>query len=175
MRNIALALAVLALPLGPGPLAAQGDRSTIPSGTALGVTVDRFGVASEFSLVAATFHVSALNPGTLSPEFAISLFPQALPAAVFTNIDVGAALNISLPHAVLLIRGGATGIFAFGSYGAAALPGAHYGASLLIRFAEKSGFRFDVIRHVYFDLYDYAASAPVLTIGIGITSLPVRR
>jgi hypothetical protein len=172
MRNIALALAVLAMPLGTESLNAQGDPSTIPRGRALGITVDRFGVDADFNLMAATFHVSALHPGTLSPEFAISIFPQALPAAVVSNVDLGGAINISLPHAVLLIRGGATGIFAFGSSGGAALPGAHYGVSLLIRFAEKSGFRFDVIRHVYFDLYEYGSTAPVLTVGIGITSLP---
>ena len=172
MRNIVLALAALALPFGSEALSAQGDPSTIPRGRALGITVDRFGVGDDFTLMAATLHVSALQPGNLSPEFAISLFPQTLPVAVVSNIDLGGAINIPLPHAVLLIRGGATGIFAFGSSGGAALPGAHYGASLLIRFAEKSGFRFDLIRHVYFDLYEYGSTAPVLTIGFGITSLP---
>ena len=171
MRNIAMGLAVLGLALRSGVLTAQGDPSAIPRGRALGVTVDRFGVESETKVGAATFHVSALNPGNLSTEFAISLFPQALAAAVVaTNIDLGAAINIPLPHAVLLLRGGATGILLFGA-GAAALPGAHYGASLLVKFAERSGFRFDVIRHVYFDLYQ-RTSAPVLTIGVGITSLP---
>ena len=106
MRNVVLALAALALPLGSESLSAQGDPSTIPRGRALGVTVDRFGVGSDFTLMAATLHVSALHPENLSPEFAISLFPQALPAAVVSNIDLGGALNIPLPYAMLLIRAG---------------------------------------------------------------------
>jgi hypothetical protein len=128
-------------------------------------------LGSDYHYGAATFHISALRPNNLTPEFAVSIFPRTLAAGVLiTNLDVGGAINIPLPHATLLLRGGATGIFAFGRGGAMALPGVHYGASLLVRFAEKSGFRFDVLRRVYYLPYEY--SSPTLTIGVGITSLP---
>lgn len=169
--RIAAGLAGLLLVGGPESLHAQGGHTSIPPGTAFGVTIDRFGVGSDDHLGAATFHISALRPNNLTSEFAVSIFPRTLGAGVLiTNLDVGAAINISLPHAMLLLRGGATGLFAFGSGGAMALPGAHYGASLLIQFAEKSGFRLDVLRRIYYMPYEY--SNPTLTLGVGITSLP---
>jgi len=170
MKADAATVALLMLTFAP-LLHGQRSEASIQPGTAVGITVDRFGFGSEYSMGAATLHVSSLGPYSLSPEFAVSLFPRALAAqVVLTNLDVGAAMNIPLPHGMLLLRGGASGFVALGRGGAMAILGAHYGASLIIRFAEKSGFRFEVLRHVNFPPDESAI--PTLTLGIGITALP---
>lgn len=170
MRTAMLYHVLLAVTL-PAALPAQGDPARIPPGTALGITVDRFAI-DDVHLLAGTFHVSSLRPGSLTPEFGIGLFPQALSAMVLvTNLDVGGAFNIPLPHATLLLRGGVSGLFAFGSGGAGALPGVHYGASLLVRIAGRNGIRFDAIaRRAVF--LPYGVSPPFFSLGVGITSLP---
>jgi hypothetical protein len=168
--RVALVGAGLLLGLASGPLAAQGNPAWIPEGTALGITVDRFAFGSENHVHAATFHVSTLRSNRLTPEFDASLFPSSLRAGVVvTNLDLGGAINLSLPHVTLLLRGGASGLFAFGT-ATGALPGAHYGASLLVRIEERSGFRIDVLRRVYF--LPYELTPPMFSIGVGITSLP---
>jgi hypothetical protein len=89
-----------------GAIQAQGGTARLPAGNAIGVTVDRFQV-EDFHLMAATFHLSSLQPNAFTPEFAISVFPQAFAAGILaTNIDVGGAINLSLPRASLLLRGG---------------------------------------------------------------------
>jgi hypothetical protein len=171
MRALALFGSLLLLPGGAGPLAAQGSTTWLPPGTAFGVTVDRF-VIDDFGLLAATFHVSTLKPNHLTPEFGVAIFPQALAAmVVVTAIDVGGAINIPLPDATLLLRGGLSGLLAFGSGGAGAVPGFHYGASLLVKLQGKSGLRFDVIARRT-ALPPYEVSPAFLSFGIGITSLP---
>jgi hypothetical protein len=164
-RSLALLVA------GAGPVAAQGSTTWLPAGTAIGVTVDRFAI-EDFGLLAGTFHVSSLKPNNLTPEFAISIFPQAFASMVVaTNIDVGGAINLPLPHATLLLRGGVSGLFVFGNEGAGALPGVHYGASLLVKIAGKDGLRFDVVaRRAVF--LPYGFSPALLSFGIGFTALP---
>jgi hypothetical protein len=155
-----------------GAIQAQGGTARLPAGNAIGVTVDRFQV-EDFHLMAATFHLSSLQPNAFTPEFAISVFPQAFAAGILaTNIDVGGAINLSLPRASLLLRGGLSGLFAMGSGGAAALPGIHYGASLLVKIAGGSGIRFDAIARRAV-LPPYGVSPAYLSLGVGITSLPV--
>ena len=170
MRTAVVYYALLAVTI-PAALPAQAAPARIPPGTALGVTVDRFEI-DDVRLLAGTFHLSSLKPGNLTPEFAIGVFPQAISAMVLvTNLDVGAAFNVPLPHATLLLRGGASGLFAFGSGGAGALPGIHYGASLLVRIAGRNGIRFDAIaRRAVF--LPYGVSSPFISLGVGITSLP---
>jgi hypothetical protein len=154
-----------------GPILAQGSSAWLPAGTAIGVTVDRFEV-EDFSLLAGTFHLSSLKPNNLTPEFAISVFPQAFAAMVLvTNVDVGGAINLPLPSATLLLRGGLSGLFAFGSGGAGALPGVHYGASLLVKIAGKNGVRLDVLARRAV-LPPYGVPPAYVSIGVGITALP---
>jgi hypothetical protein len=101
---------------------------------------------------------------------AFSIFPRFLLARqLVTNLDMGGALNLTFPRATLLLRGGASGVFALGG-GALARPGLHYGASLLIKVDDRSAFRFDLIRRIFY-LSDRTAT-PSLTIGAGITVLP---
>jgi hypothetical protein len=170
MRPAVLWGSLLSLLL-PGHLAAQGNPAWIPEGTALGVTIDRFAI-EDVALVAGTFHVTLLKPNHLTPEFGVSIFPQAFASRVLaTNIDVGGALNLPLPYATLLIRGGASGIFAFGSGGAGAIPGLHYGASLLVKFGSREAIRVDVLarRAVWLP---GEVSSPVVSLGFGISALP---
>ena len=157
--------------IGTGhPAMAQDSGASIPAGTAVGFTVDRFDVEREYGYTAVTLHVSGLKPKNLSSEFAFSLFPRFLLARqLVTNLDVGGALNLSFPRATLLLRGGASGLFALGG-GSAALPGLHYGASLLIKVDDKSAFRFDLVRRVFYS--SDRTATPSLTIGAGITVLP---
>ena len=171
MRTMVVCGSLALLLAEPGALAAQGNTAWLPAGKAIGVTVDRFQV-EEIGILAGTFHLSSLKPNHLTPEFAISVFPQAFSARiVVTNLDVGGAINIPLPQATLLLRGGLSGLFAFGAGGAGALPGVHYGASLLVKIGGKNGIRFDVVarRAVY---PPYGVSPAFLSFGVGITSLP---
>lgn len=157
-----------------GQIRAQGNTTWLPAGTAIGVTVDRFEV-EDFSLLAGTFHMTTLKPNNLTPEFAISVFPQAFAARVLvTNVDIGGAINLPLPRATLLLRGGVSGLFALGNGGGGALPGVHYGASLLVKIAGRDGVRFDVIARRAV-IPSYGISPAYLSFGIGITSLPVLR
>ena len=169
MRTIAFMAAVLALHPVVSSLHAQGSDARLPSGTALGVTADRFSIQSEYGVTALTFHVSSLHPNKLNPEFAVSLFPVTLgEGSMMGNVDLGGALNVPLPNATLLVRGGASGVFAFGR-ATGALPGVHYGVSLLVKVSPSSAIRFDVIRRIY-GLPGFTSSS--LTLGFGISSLP---
>jgi hypothetical protein len=176
MRIVTLGMALLPWVIGAAPLHAQGDCAAIPRGTALGFSVDRFYFDSEYHTHAVTFHLSLLDPAKLTPEFAVSLFPQGLAAGlIVTNLDVGGAVNLPFPYGTLLLRGGASGFVTLGvgvgsGVGAAAMPGAHYGASLLIKLDEKSAVRLDVLRRIYFLPHEFDPAT--LTIGLGITALP---
>jgi hypothetical protein len=170
MRALMLCGSLALIIAGAPPVAAQGSSAWLPAGTAFGVTVDRFGV-DETGLMAATFHLSTLKPNDLTPEFSISVFPQAFAAMVLvTAVDVGGAINLPLPRATLLLRGGLSGLFLLGGGGGGAVPGFHYGASLLVKIQGKNGIRFDVVaRRVVLPPY---LSPAILSFGIGITSLP---
>jgi len=161
--------------IASGRSAAAQDRSDwIPPGSALGVTVDRFEFDDDFGLTAATVHVSSLKPNTLTPEFAASLFPRAIASRIlFTNLDVGGAWNVPAPHATLLLRGGASGLFVLGGEGGSAIGGVHFGASILLKLEGRSGLRFDLTYRLYFTPYEEGTGA--VTLGLGITSLPAIR
>lgn len=173
MRKLLPMFAALGFCVPVTTLQAQGSDAHLPSGTALGITVDRFIIASEYSYTSATLHVSWLRPNKLTPEFGLSVFPGVLAEGfLITGVDVGAAFNVALPDATLLLRGGASGLFALGQGGAGALPAVHYGASLLFRIAERGAIRFDVLRRVY--LVPIEGSEPTLSLGIGFSTLPRR-
>lgn len=170
MKGLRLA-GILLLVTAPSSLHAQDRNDWIPPGTALGVTLDRFVSVEGTSLVAGTFHVSTIKPNNLAPEFAVSIFPRAIASRVLlTNIDLGGALNVAMPSATLLLRGGVSGLFLLGGGGAGALGGAHYGVSLLLRFRDKNGIRLDLLHRLYFLPYDLGVGA--VTLGVGITALP---
>ena len=173
MKYVASLGAMLALMGGPPALAQESGGPRLPAGPAFGVTMDRFDVGRESGHIAATVHVSGLKPNQLSSEFAVSVFPRFLLARVLvTNLDVGANFNLSFPRATLLIRGGASGLFALGG-GAVALPGLHLGASLLIKADERGAFRLDLIHRTFYR--QDGVAVPSLTIGAGFTLLPAIR
>ena len=173
MRSL-VSVGILLLAVALRPVRAQDRASWLPPGPALGITVDRFEFGDDFRQTAATIHVSSLKPNTLTPEFAASIFPRAIASRIlFTNLDVGAALNVPMPGATLLARGGASGLFILSGSGANALGGVHFGASVLIKLEGRSGIRLDLVYRLYFTPYDQATGA--VTLGLGITSLPAIR
>jgi hypothetical protein len=170
MRTAGGWLTMMWLSLLSSSLSAQRDDSLIPAGAAVGITLDRFLAGEEFRDHSATFHVSDLDPNSLTPEFGASVFARSLAAqSVIVNLDVGGAFNIAFPQLVLLIRGGASGMFAFGRE-QGGLPGVHYGISLLAKLRGRNGIRIDIIRRIY--LLPSETLPATLTLGIGITSLP---
>ena len=173
MKHLALP-GILLLTLGLGPVQAQDQADWLPPGSALGVTIDRFELDDDFHLTAATFHVSSLKPNTLTPEFAVSIFPQGIASGIlFTNLDVGAARNIPMPHATLLLRGGASGLFLLGGEGGNGVGGVHLGASMLVKLEGRSGLRLDLTYRLY--VIPHGKGTVGVTLGLGITSLPAIR
>jgi hypothetical protein len=168
-------ISALAFGLMTEPLPAQDSTRALPSGTALGLTVDRFSFNAdgEGSYTSATLHVSALKPNSFAPELSLSFFPGFLSddfgASLVTGVDVGGAYNVPFPDGVLLFRAGASGLFSLGRDNTA-LPGAHAGASVLIKALGNTAIRLDVVSRWY--LVPFALGVPTLTIGVGISSLP---
>ncbi|MGE0353536.1 MAG: hypothetical protein AB7I33_00505 [Gemmatimonadales bacterium] len=168
MRVLTCTLALLLLPALP--VVAQDTTRLIPNGFALGATVDRLTIGdSDGPLVSTTLHISSLRRRRLTPEFAVAVFPRYLAEGAAVLIpDVGAAYNLSLPGATVLLRAGASGVFVFGDGFGGALPGVHYGASLLVPLLRGFGLRVDAVGRT-FALYE---STRGMSLGIGITSLP---
>jgi hypothetical protein len=155
----------------PNTAAAQ---SRIPDGKALGITVDRFRVlAEEERYTTVTFHVTSLNAGGLSSDFAVGIFPTVLRAfALASTLDAGIGYNISLPRVTILPHIGASSLFEFGFGGALGLVGYHAGVSVLLNFSTTSAIRLDITRREYFPQNDLPTSS--LSIGVGISSVQPR-
>ena len=168
MRAAILTLAALSL---TAPLAAQTLRPTLPEGWAFGASVGRFSLEGEHYLET-TLHITRLQPGRFTPEFDVGFYPQFLKSGLLLTPDLGLAYNLALPGATLLLKGGASGIFAFGD-GAAALPGFHGGAALLIPVVPGFGLR---LEGLYRGFFAPSGEGPfnTLALSIGITSLPKR-
>ena len=159
-------LAVLA---GP-PLAAQFAKKHLAGGTAVGVTVDRFSFDGG-DLTMATLHVSSLKQNAFTPEFAVGVFPAALGTGLMvTAVDVGGARNLSHLGGTLLLRAGASGVFAFGGGGGMALPALHAGAGVLLAVAPQTAIRLDFIHRSF--LIPFAGLLPTFSVGVGISGLP---
>lgn len=167
---IVSAVLVAGVLLSWGRPATAQESQPIPAGVALGLTVDRFR-GEEESYATITLHVSSIKPRGVTPEFALSFFPTELAeGAVIGNIDLGAAWNLSFPGGTLLLRAGGSVLAAVGGNNALALPGFHYGASLLLRATENFGLRFDVIER----RYQLFLGASTFTVGVGFSLFPHR-
>jgi hypothetical protein len=170
MNKIALGIVVVLSVIGTMPGTAQVRPRSVQGGAAVGVSIDRFSVGSDDHYPTATLHVSSLHPNKFTPEFSWSVFAESLgEESLISNLDVGGAVNIPMPGGMLLLRGGATGLFVLGR-DKGALPGAHYGVSFLLKAVGNTALRIDVLRRVY--LIPFELGQPTLSIGIGLSSFP---
>jgi hypothetical protein len=146
---------------------AQTSTGSRLQGISVGASLDRF-LYEGTGVTAFTYRRSDLRPGSLSSEFSVSFFPQALVAtALLFAPDFGAAYHVSLPQSTLLIKAGGsalTGVAADVVF----VPGAHLGAGLIVRLDRQTGIRVDATRHFYMDAGETEA---IWGIGIGFASL----
>jgi uncharacterized membrane protein YdjX (TVP38/TMEM64 family) len=164
-----LLLAVgLAAPAATSSLQAQETRR-LPDGFAMGGSMDRF-IENGFGTTTLSFRLSQLRQSSVGTEIGVSLFPEALVAAgLIIAPDLGAAYNVSLPNATVLLKAGGSGIIGLGQGLAVAIPGLHLGAGLNVRAGPRAGVRFDVIRHFY--QYD-RRTLGMWSLSFGLTLLP---
>ena len=169
MRTIVLLLVALALPAVSWPAQAQVGPY-LPNGKALGVSATRYTqtLSLDESVTALTFRRSDLRQYAVGLNLDAGIFPQALPSALVATLDVGPGYNLSLPGATVVLRGGVSGIFGIGG-GALLIPGAHLGASALVRVDSRAAVRLDLLRHLYLsdgEVY------PLWSLGFGFAVLP---
>ena len=162
---------VLLVALARAHLAAQVPAKPIPDGPAIGVTADRYSF-DRTSLTMVTLHLSALKHNSFSSEFALGVFPTALASGVVvTSVDVGGARNFSYSGATVLLRLGASGLFALSpSGGGGAFPAVHAGASALFAVGPQTAIRFDFTHRSF--LIPYEGLMPTFSVGVGISGLP---
>jgi hypothetical protein len=102
----------------------------------------------------------------------VSVFPQLLAAqALIFAPDFGAAYNVSIPHATLLIKAGGSALTGLAA-DVVFVPGAHVGAGLLVRIDNRTGFRIDAARHFYMNTGETEA---IRSVGFGFAALPPAR
>jgi hypothetical protein len=151
-------------------LHAQTD-STLPNGTALGATVDRF-IHEGQGITAVSFRFSGLRSRTVGSEIGISLFPDALQAgALYLASDLGPAFNVSGPGVTVLLKAGVSTLTGFGG-GFVFTPGYHLGSGLIVQTGARWGVRVDLARHVY--VSGVESTEPIWSVGVGFTGLARR-
>jgi hypothetical protein len=162
----------LVLVFGAGtvqPVEAQMRADARLTGVSVGAGLDRF-IYDGTATTAFTYRRSDLRPGMLGPELSVSLFPEALVArALLFAPDLGAAYNISMPRATLLIKAGASALMGLNT-DIIFVPGAHLGAGIVLRIDERTGIRIDATRHYYFDTGQVEA---IWSVGFALASLPL--
>jgi hypothetical protein len=136
-------------------------------GISKGAGMDRF-IYDGIGITAFTFRQSDLRPGQLTPEFGISFFPEAVAALTLLFApDFGAAYNVAIPHATLLLKAGGSAITGVAT-DVVFVPGAHLGAGLVLRIDDRTGIRIDAARHFYWGTGETDA---IWSIGLAFTSL----
>ena len=158
------------LGVSPHRLGAQEQASPRLQGISKGVSVDRF-LYEGTGVTAFTYRSSRLRPGRLGPELSVSAFPTLIAAqALLVAPDFGAAYNVSIPHATLLIKAGGSAITGLAA-DVVFIPGAHLGAGIVVRIDDRSGIRIDAVRHFYMDTGETEA---IWSVGVGFAALPRR-
>jgi uncharacterized membrane protein YdjX (TVP38/TMEM64 family) len=164
-------LACLAFSLvgaSPQRMASQQRSSSRLEGISKGATIDRF-IYDGTGETAFSFRLSGLRPSRLGPELGVSFFPKALVAqALLFAPDLGAAYSVSMPHATLLIKAGASVLTGLAT-DVVFIAGAHVGAGFIVRIDDRTGIRMDVIRHIYFE---DGEAEPIWSVGLGFCALP---
>ena len=152
-------------------LATQGPSGSRLEGISQGASLDRF-IYEGTGATAFSFRFSGLSPGGFGPELSVSFFPKALVArALLFAPDFGAAYNVSIPHATLLLKAGGSALTGLAT-DVLFVPGAHVGAGIVVRIDGRTGIRIDAARHFYFDTGETEA---IWSIGLGFTGLRPRR
>ena len=167
MKTALLACFGFSLASSPEPLAAQEPAGSRLDGISRGVSLDRF-IYEGTGETAFSFRLSDLRPGRLGNELSVSVFPRALAAqALIFAPDFGAAYNVSIPHATLLIKAGGSVLTGFAA-DVVFVPGAHVGAGLVVRIDDRTGIRIDAARHFYMNTGETEA---IWSIGVGFAAL----
>jgi hypothetical protein len=155
----------------PQRLAAQEPSISRLEGVSKGASLDRF-IYEGTGATAFSFRLSDLRPDRLGPELSVSFFPNALIArALLFAPDFGAAYNVSLPGATLLIKAGGSALTGLAT-DVVFVPGAHVGAGVVLRIGERTGIRIDATRHYYIDTGE---TEGIWSVGFGLTALRPRR
>lgn len=168
LHGLLMALGLMS-PTGLGGcVAAQEMPKTGLVGTSKGASLDRF-LYDGTGETAFSFRLTELRPGTLGPDFSVSMFPQALAAsALVWSTDFGGAYNISRSTMTFLLKGGASALTGIARE-VLFVPGVHVGAGLIIRLDKHTGMRLDGVRHFYFQ---DGETEPIWSIGLGFCTLP---
>jgi hypothetical protein len=149
MRMAPHVLLALSLLLTAQPATSQNRIARLPDGPAKGISVERLHYEDEGSITSVGFHLSRLKHNGAGMELGLALFPQYLQVhALVIAPDAGVGVNISLPAATLLLRGGVGAITGLGQ-GVDFLPGALLGAGVLIQVDHRLALRADLLRRWY--------------------------
>jgi hypothetical protein len=149
MRLAPQVLLQLSLALAAQQASSQSRLARLPDGPAMGVSVDRLRYEDEGSITSVGFHLSKLKHNSAGAEFGLAVFPEYLQVpALVIGPDAGVGVNISLPAATLLLRGGVGAIGGIGG-GINFFPGAHLGAGALIQVDHRLALRADLLRRWY--------------------------
>jgi hypothetical protein len=159
------------------PLTALAQAPSLPEGArqpgsrlegiSKGVGMGRF-LYDGTGITAFSFRQSDLRPGQLGPELGVSFFPEAVAVlALLFASDFGPAYNVAIPHATLLLKAGGSAITGIAT-DVVFVPGAHFGAGLVLRIDDRTGIRIDAARHFYWDTGETEA---IWSMGFGFTSL----
>jgi membrane protein YqaA with SNARE-associated domain len=168
MRALPLVLVLVTALTTARHLQAQEPALGTFDRAAKGVSVDRFTFYGA-GATAVTFRLSALRPNAVGTELGASLFPEALLAGgLILAPDLGAAYNLRLGSATLLVKAGGSAFMGLGG-GFGFYPGVHAGAGLILPVEDRAGFRLDIIRH-YYQVEN--STVPIWSVGVGITALP---
>ena len=143
----------------------------VGQGVGLGVSVGTLSATSGGSVLSLQGHLTHFPRRTIGADLAIGVLPAFLDdGEVAILADFGVAGVGRWKGATTLVRTGVGGIAAFGSGGAAALPGAYMGGFLLLHGAGRVGVRLDVTGRLLVGGGAYLV--PVISVGIGLMRLP---
>lgn len=153
------------------PVAANGQASSFPAGSAVGVTVQAIGTGDGVAEVpAVALHFTSIRPSGIGVDVTIATVPSVLAAGVLLLApDVGIARIFPVGGGALMLKAGPSGVIANGEGGGAAVLGIHVGAVALLRLGSRVGIRAEVVPR------GYSAEGEIFrltTFGIGLTSLP---
>jgi hypothetical protein len=164
-------LLLIALLVAPDPARAQ-ERS-FTSATAVGVTVQAIGSSDGWAEVpAVALHITSIRAPGLGVDLTLGTVPSVLAGGVFLVApDVGIAGVFPVGGGALMLKVGPSGVIVSGEGDVAGVLGFHMGAAAFIRLGKSLGIRAEVVPRFYsFE----GGSARLVTIGIGLTSLPER-
>jgi hypothetical protein len=153
------------------PAAAYAQTRSFGSGSAIGVTLQAIGGQEGIlEIPAVGLHITSIRPSGRAFDVTVATLPAALGVgALLLAPDVSLAYVFPVGGGGLMIKGGASGIFAATGDEAGAIGGIHVGAAAFLRLGKRFGIRAEIVPRFY-----AFEDGPVqlTTFGIGFTSLP---